>query len=228
MRTILQFRKDDALRSEEASIGIGAMIVFIAMVLVAGIAASVLIETSNILETRAMSSGQETRDEVSSGIGVYQIIGQYGIRAIGGSSVSAFHNMTIIVTSRSGGSEIDLGEIVVTISNGSKQCVISWDNSKFASSPSGSGIFSTSELYNLSAVRFGIIVIEDADGSCTSNAPGMDEGDKIALTFNMSASFNGLMFRDDVRGMVIPEHGSPGVFLFRTPATSSRTVAELM
>jgi len=228
MNTIMQFRRNDALKSEEASIGIGAMVVFIAMVLVAGIAASVLIQTSNALETQAMSSGQETRDEVSSGIGVYQIIGQYGTRNISGSSVSAFHNMTIIVTSRSGGSEIDLGEIVVTISNGSKKCVISWDDSTFATAPSGSGIFSTSGMYDLGATGFGIIVIEDADGSCTSNAPGINNGDKIALTFNMSASFNGILFRDDIRGMVIPEHGSPGVFLFRTPASTSRTVVGLM
>jgi len=228
MNAIMQFRRDDALKSQEASIGIGAMVVFIAMVLVASIAASVLIQTSNSLETQAMSSGQETRDEVSSGIGVYQIIGQYGTRNISGSSVSAFHNVTIIVTSRSGGSEVDLGEVVVTISNGSKQCVVSWDNSKFASSPSSSGIFSTSGLYDLGATSFGVIVIEDADGSCTSDAPGINEGDKIALTFNMSASFNGIVFRDDIRGMVLPECGSPGVFLFRTPASTSRTVVELM
>lgn len=228
MHTIMQFRRDDALKLEEASIGIGAMIVFIAMVLVAGIAASVLIQTSNNLETRAMSSGQETRDEVSSGIGVYQIIGQYRTRNLSGTLVSAFHNMTIIVTSRSGGSTVDLSETIVTISNGSKQCVVSWDNTKFASASSGSGIFSTSGMYDLGAANFGIIVIEDADGSCTSNAPGMNKGDKIALTFNMSASFNGIAFRDDIRGEVLPENGAPGMFLFRAPATTSRTVVEFM
>jgi flagellin FlaB len=57
------------------SMGIGALVIFIAMVLVAGIAASVLIQTSTKLENQAMSTGSETTREVSSGIAVYNIEG---------------------------------------------------------------------------------------------------------------------------------------------------------
>ena len=62
-------------KKDVGSIGIGAMIVFIAMVLVAGIAASVLIQTSTKLETQAMATGSETTDEVSSGVAVFGILG---------------------------------------------------------------------------------------------------------------------------------------------------------
>ena len=208
-----------------ASIGIGAMIVFIAMVLVAGIAASVLIATSNNLEAQALKSGGETEDEVSAGIRVYQIIGQYTTRNIGGTDYSRYHNMSIIVTPCSGTDGIDLAETLIKISNESKEVVLSYGN-VFASAPSGNGVFSTNGAFDLGAAEFGVISLEDRDGSCTSNAQIINEGDKALLTVNLSASFNGLTGREDIHGMVIVETGAPGVFLFRTPPTSSRTVVE--
>jgi flagellin FlaB len=214
--------------NSKASIGIGAMIVFIAMVLVAGIAASVLIQTSNQLETQAMSTGQDTKEEVSCGIGVIQIIGQYGNRNISGTHYSRFHNMSIMVTSRAGGSAVNLDETIITISNGSKMCLLKWNTTSFSSAPSGSGIFSMTTLFDIGADDFGIIVIEDADGSCTDSNPVINKGDKAILTVNLSACFNGLASREDIDGMVIPEDGSPGVFLFRTPGTTSKTVVEFM
>jgi archaeal flagellin FlaB len=213
--------------NSKASIGIGAMIVFIATVLVAGIAASVLIQTSNQLETQAMRAGQDTCDEVSSGIGVVKIVGQYGNRNVSGTYYNRFHNMSIMITSRSGGSGVNLDQVVVKMSNGSKLCLLSWDTS-FALAPSASGLFSTANMFDIGADDFGIIVIEDADGSCTASNPVINKGDKVVLTVNLSACFGGLASREDLEGMVIPEMGSPGVFLFRTPGTNNKTLVDLM
>ena len=221
-------KKPDLLYSlldTKASIGIGGMIIFIAMVLVAGIAASVLIQTSNTLETQAMKTGSETNDEVSAGIRVYQIIGQLSNRNISGTFYNRYHNMSIMVTPCSGTEGIDLSTVVITLANDSKKCVLAYGN-VFASSPSENGMFSTSGLFDLNASEFGIIRIEDPDNSCTASNPVINQNDKVLLTVNLSACFNGLPGRADVRGMVIVEEGAPGIFLFRTPASSSKTVIE--
>lgn len=50
---------------EKAQVGIGTLVVFVSMVLVAAIASGVLINTAGILETRSQSTGKESVDQVS-------------------------------------------------------------------------------------------------------------------------------------------------------------------
>jgi archaellin len=50
---------------EKGSIGIGAMIVFIALILVAAVASTVIIKTAEELQDRAEKTGDDTRDQIS-------------------------------------------------------------------------------------------------------------------------------------------------------------------
>lgn len=61
--------KEDKL----AAIGIGAMIVFIALILVAAVAAAVIIQTAEKLQQNAQSTGDDTTDEMSGKVQILNV-----------------------------------------------------------------------------------------------------------------------------------------------------------
>ena len=198
--------------------GIGAMIVFIAMVLVAGIAASVLIQTANRLEIQAMKTGQQTTNEVATGIAVEDITGEVNAGAIG--------NVAITVAPRSGSMDVDLSNTIIEISNSGSKYILSYLQADWAAAPDATGVFATA-AFPLTTHNFGVIVLEDADGSCLAANPVINRGDHVLLTMSTLTIFGGLTERTDIWGRVIPETGAPGVFAFRTPASYSEIVYDL-
>jgi archaellin len=59
---------------EEGSIGIGAMIVFIALILVAAVASTIIIKTAEELQQNAEATSDDTRKEISGKISILQVL----------------------------------------------------------------------------------------------------------------------------------------------------------
>ena len=63
-------RNNEIKNDEIGSIGIGAMIVFIALILVAAVASAVIIQTGEKLQQNAQQTGSDTQQEISGKISV--------------------------------------------------------------------------------------------------------------------------------------------------------------
>jgi flagellin FlaB len=66
--------KTNENRDNVAAIGIGAMIVFIALILVAAVAAAVIIQTAEKLQQNAQTTGQDTTDSMAARLFVVNVI----------------------------------------------------------------------------------------------------------------------------------------------------------
>ncbi len=103
-----KIRRED----EKGAMGVGTLIIFIAMVLVAAVAAGVLINTANQLQQQAQRTGSEAIDEVSSAFRVVDVYGQNT------DDEGTINNVTLKVTLAAGANPQDLNKTTVQVMSG--------------------------------------------------------------------------------------------------------------
>ncbi|OYR58660.1 archaellin/type IV pilin N-terminal domain-containing protein [Halorubrum halodurans] len=89
---------------ERGQVGIGTLIVFIAMVLVAAIAAGVLINTAGFLQTQAETTGEESTQEVSDRLQIDSVVSEVE----GGQGSEEIRAVAIDVSLAPGSNPIDI------------------------------------------------------------------------------------------------------------------------
>ena len=99
---------------ERGQVGIGTLIVFIAMVLVAAIAAGVLINTAGFLQTQAEATGEESTAQVSERL---DVVSQSGVISddAAGSGEKGIGTLEFVVASAAGADNVDLDEVTVEL-----------------------------------------------------------------------------------------------------------------
>jgi len=186
---------------DQAVMGIGTLIVFIAMILVAAVAASVIIQTSEKLQQRAQSVGRETITEVSSGMKVIDVTGYSNV------AKNKIEYIAITIKPRAGSYDIDLNETVIHIQYDNLTVLTLDYNNSVAGSVSSDGVFHTLNLTLLDSTNFGIIALHDSDGSIT-NTYGMGTSDTAMVVINITASFpdtGGLDSGEKFVGRIVPD-----------------------
>jgi len=115
-------RRNNITQNRRAQVGIGTLIIFIAMVLVAAVAAAVLIQTSGVLQQKAQTTGKEATKEVSSNLDIDSVEGWRG-----GSNSSAsdwdtysdeIYRLDMRCSLKVGSEPVDMNQVVITITDG--------------------------------------------------------------------------------------------------------------
>nr|WP_131007058.1 archaellin/type IV pilin N-terminal domain-containing protein [Methanofervidicoccus abyssi] len=111
------------LKSKRGAMGIGTLIIFIAMVLVAAVAASVLINTSGFLQQKASSTGKQSTEQVASGLFCSGVSGH--IFTFDGNYYD-LDRMIMYISPNAGSAPIDLKEAKLFLTYDGKSVILKY------------------------------------------------------------------------------------------------------
>jgi len=190
-------KANQAFRNDRAEVGVGTLIVFIAMVLVAAVAAAVLINTTGSLQQRAQATGKEATQEVASNL---KVNGIYGVR--GNTTDAGLWDIKINVELSAGAVPMDLTELIIRFSDGAETLNYAESNTALADASGPSSNFKASWIRGTGSNRV------------------MEPGDLVELHFNLNTA-DPIEPRTDIQIELIPELGSSVEADFKTPSTYS-------
>ena len=171
--------------SESGSIGIGAMIVFIALILVAAVASTIIIKTAEELQQNAESTSDDTRKEISGKVNIIQII-------VNGSTNSDIDSMIVTAKIASGSTDVQVQDIEWAIvcggsngfglitgnlgtNNAHGGSLDGDDPSPNADELDGSDYAATAELTAGTTFKFDIDLDKHSDGTASDDDDDLDD-----------------------------------------------------
>jgi len=166
---------DATTDDDRGQVGIGTLIVFIAMVLVAAIAAGVLINTAGFLQTQAEATGEESTAQVSDRI---QIVSQSG-NVTGAQEVD---QLQFVVAKAPGSGYIDLNQTTIEFVGSQGEATVQVENL-------------VTDVENILGAENDVLTDSSDRALVTVDVPSGDvegysalaEGERLAVTFTTSS-----------------------------------------
>ncbi|TKX69671.1 archaellin/type IV pilin N-terminal domain-containing protein [Halorubrum sp. SP9] len=152
---------------DRGQVGIGTLIVFIAMVLVAAIAAGVLINTAGFLQSQAEATGQESTDLVSERIDVTSEVGIVN----NSNNPTNLSQIRVGVAGAAGADQIDLNKTTIQAVGPNGQETLTFNR--------------TGSISSASDIPAGSFAVQDASGSyVTSSEAVLNSTNSFTIILN--------------------------------------------
>ncbi len=197
---------------KRAEMGVGTMIIFIAMVLVAAVAASVLISTANTVREQAQNTGDQAITNVASGFSVQDVTGLV-------EGENEIKNITMRLRLQAGSPNINMNDVMIVYTSGDTSVILQMRDGVVDGAEDSNEPDSTHYVANKTL---------DSAGTpwATSNYV-VAQGDLITINICNDGGNLKLGYAQDVTIKVIPAYGSPSVVNFMTPTYYSTTFVSL-
>ena len=150
------------MKNKKGAQGIGTLIIFIAMILVAAVAAGVLIQTASSLQSKSLDVGRQSQEKITTDIEVVQVYAADTTDGTINGSDTTSDSVTMVVRLGSGSSPVKLGDLLIKMdtmsgsqpievvaANGIGAATVTEYNGRYISGsgvPGASGYLSTGDL----------------------------------------------------------------------------------
>jgi flagellin FlaB len=184
---------------QEAEMGVGTLLIFIAMILVAAVAAGVLVQTAYQLQQQAETTGEQALMEISTGL---KTIASYGMTDAGLTTIT---DLYLKIALSAGSPVINLYHLVIEISTGTVDISFVYTNLT-----AGVGTFNVTQIRDTFPSNI-----------WTATDVGITQGDIALIHIDLDANGMGMVTQQEVNLLLIPKHGIPTYLDLVTPSVYS-------